>query len=154
MVPFRFVNERLSSEEKALLMPKRQTQFASGCDLASAHREEIVIPPNERRIIETGIALAIPANLEGQVRTRSGLAAKNGIMVLNSPGTIDADYRGEIKVILMNLGNEPFSVTFGMRIAQIVFSPVSYVDLKEMDTLSDTDRGASGFGSTGVLSTR
>lgn len=152
MIPIRFVNENLSPEEKAMLTPRRQTQFASGCDLASACKETIVIPPNERRIIETGITLAIPANLEGQVRTRSGLAAKHGVVVLNSPGTIDADYRGEVKVILMNLGNEPFSVTFGMRIAQIVFCPVSYVDLSEMATLSETERGTGGFGSTGILS--
>ena len=110
----------------------------------------MVLAPGSHAIIPTGFAIALPPGYEAQVRPRSGLAAKNGVTVLNSPGTIDADYRGEVGVILINHGKEPFTVTRGMRIAQLVVAPVSTVHWHETDELPTTERGAGGFGSTGV----
>jgi len=132
---------------KPTLTPKYQTKHASGVDLHSA--QQILIKPGDFQMVETGIAVAIPKGFEGQVRPRSGLAAKSGIGVLNSPGTIDADYRGEIKVILFNFSKKPFKVKKGDRIAQLVFSKVTRVALKEHKCLSKTTRGAGGFGHTG-----
>jgi len=137
---------------KDLPLPEYQTAQAAGLDLLAAIPADrsITIMPASRAIIPTGLAIALPPGTEAQVRPRSGLAAKNGVTVLNSPGTIDADYRGEIAVILINLGEEPFTVTRGMRIAQMIVAPVSRANLIEADTLDETARGAGGFGSTGV----
>jgi dUTP pyrophosphatase len=112
--------------------------------------EEIVLRPMERALIPTGLAMALPEGFEAQIRPRSGLALKQGITCLNSPGTIDADYRGEIKIMLINLGGEPFVITRGMRIAQMVVAPYVQVAFAPTDTLPPTERGAGGFGSTGL----
>lgn len=133
-----------------LPLPAYATAHSAGCDLTAAIQGEIVIQPMQRILVETGIAIALPEGMEAQIRPRSGLALKHGITVLNSPGTIDADYRGEIKVMLINLGHEPFTVTRGMRIAQMVVAPVTQVQFSVVDTLPETVRGEGGFGSTGV----
>jgi dUTP pyrophosphatase len=131
------------------LLPAYQTEWAAGMDLKAAVEDEVVIPPMGRALIPTGVALALPRGVEGQVRPRSGLAARHGITCLNSPGTIDADYRGEVQVILANLGEAPFPVRRGDRIAQIVFSPVLTARLDVVPDLDGTARGAGGFGHTG-----
>jgi dUTP pyrophosphatase len=133
-----------------LPLPAAATALAAGADLLAAVEETVVLQPGERAIIPTGIAIALPPGFEAQVRPRSGLAVKNGITVLNSPGTIDADYRGEVGAIMINHGAEAFSVERGMRIAQLVVAPVTSFDWVEMDELPETERGAGGFGSTGV----
>lgn len=134
----------------ALALPRYETFEAAGMDLMAAVDEEILLAPLQRSMIPTGLSIALPAGYEAQIRPRSGLAAKHGITVLNSPGTIDADYRGEIKVILINLGQESFTVTAGMRIAQMVIAPVVQGQWKKTDTLPDSSRGSGGFGSTGA----
>lgn len=128
-------------------LPAYATPFSSGVDLMSM--EKATIPPGGRLSVGTGIRLEIPAGYECQVRPRSGLALKHGVTVLNAPGTIDADYRGEVRVILVNLGENPFEIEKGDRIAQMVLAPVSRIDWKVKDSLSRTDRGSGGFGSTG-----
>jgi dUTP pyrophosphatase len=133
-----------------LPLPAYQSAGASGLDLHAAVQEEIVIAPGATVMVPTGIAVAIPLGLEGQVRPRSGLAARHQVTVLNTPGTIDADYRGEISILLINLGRDPFTVTRGMRIAQLVIAPVVYAQLREVDRLGETTRGTGGFGSTGT----
>ena len=130
-------------------LPKYQTEGSVGMDLSAFIGADIVIKPNERELIPTGIAISLPQNIEGQVRPRSGLALKYGITVLNTPGTIDSDYRGEIKVILINHGKEDFLVKNNDRIAQLVFSEVVKVSLNEVDDLDQTLRDKKGFGSTG-----
>lgn len=130
-------------------LPKYQTEGSVGMDLSAFIGADIVIKPNERELIPTGIAISLPQNIEGQVRPRSGLALKYGITVLNTPGTIDSDYRGEIKVILINHGKEDFLVKNNDRIAQLVFSAVVKVSLDEVDDLDQTLRDKKGFGSTG-----
>ena len=130
-------------------LPSYQTTGAAGLDLSAAVAQSVVIEPGERRFVPTGIAVAIPPGFEGQVRPRSGLALKHGIGIVNSPGTIDSDYRGEIGIVLVNHGSEPFVVTRGARIAQLVIAPVARVDVESVDTLDTTDRGAGGYGSTG-----
>ncbi len=139
-----------------LPLPAYQTEGAAGVDLMAAcgETEKITLKPLERGLVETGLALQIPHGYEGQVRPRSGLAVKHGITVLNAPGTIDADYRGEVKVALVNLGSEPFVITRGMRIAQLVIAPVTRVSLEETGALEETSRGSGGFGSTGVRHTQ
>jgi dUTP pyrophosphatase len=134
-----------------LPLPAYQSRQAAGLDLMAAVSDDapLSLAPGARVLVPTGVAIALPAGMEGQVRPRSGLAARHGITVLNTPGTIDADYRGEIQVILINLGDAPFAVTRGMRIAQLVIAPVSRVRLIEAETLDGTARGAGGFGSTG-----
>ncbi|MGH8431176.1 MAG: dUTP diphosphatase [Solimonas sp.] len=132
---------------EGLALPAYETEHAAGMDLRAA--EDALLPPGERAMVATGFAIALPEGFEAQVRPRSGLAAKHGVTLLNSPGTIDADYRGEIKVILINHGREAFAVKRGDRIAQMVVAPVTRVALKEESELSDTARGAGGFGSTG-----
>jgi dUTP pyrophosphatase len=134
-----------------LPLPAYQSAQAAGLDLAAAIAADrpVVIAPGGRAMIPTGLAVALPAGMEAQVRPRSGLAGGHGVTVLNAPGTIDADYRGEIQVILINHGNEPFSVHRGLRIAQLVIAPVTRAQLHEVDNLDDTVRGAGGFGSTG-----
>ena len=130
-------------------MPKYETVGSSGLDLIANIDKEIILKPNERTLVPTGLSVAIPENYEIQVRPRSGLAAKNGISVLNTPGTVDADYRGEIKVILINLSLENFKIEPGQRIAQMVLCPVVKAELVEVDTLPESVRGSGGFGSTG-----
>ena len=138
--------KRLSKE---VSLPKYETSGSSGMDLAANIDANINIDPGKTAIIPTGLALSIPKGFEVQIRPRSGLAAKQKISVLNTPGTIDADYRGEIKVILINLGQDSFKVEKGLRIAQMVVCPIVQAQLKEVDDLSETDRGKGGFGSTG-----
>ena len=135
-----------------LPLPKAATAQSAGVDLQAALAKPMVLPPGERAMIPSGIAIALPPGYEAQVRPRSGLAAKHGVTVLNSPGTIDADYRGEIGIILINLGADAFTVEPGMRIAQMVVAPVNTVSWREVDDLSDSARGAGGFGSTGTAS--
>ena len=135
---------------KEVSLPKYETSGSSGMDVAANINKNITIDPGKTAIIPTGIALSIPKGFEVQIRPRSGLAAKKKISVLNTPGTIDADYRGEIKVILINLGDSPFEVENGLRIAQMVVSPVVQAQLKEVKDLSETERGKGGFGSTGI----
>ena len=135
-----------------LPLPAYATPHSAGVDLLAAvgQGEEIVLRPMERALIPTGLAMALPEGFEAQIRPRSGLALKYGITCLNSPGTIDADYRGEIKIMLINLGGEPFVITRGMRIAQMVVAPYVQVTFAPTDTLPPTERGAGGFGSTGL----
>ena len=133
-----------------VLLPKYETEGSSGMDLAANINENIEIKPGATVIVPTGISVSIPKNFEIQIRPRSGLAAKNQVSVLNTPGTIDADYRGEIKVILVNLSDKIFVVEKGLRIAQMVVCPVIKVSLKEVTKLEITERGSGGFGSTGI----
>ena len=135
---------------KNVTLPKYETEGSSGLDLAANIEEQIKILPGKSEIIPTGLAVAIPKNFEIQIRPRSGLAAKKQVSVLNTPGTIDADYRGEIKVILINLSDKVFVVEKGLRIAQMVVCPVIKVSLKEVTKLEITERGSGGFGSTGI----
>ena len=135
---------------KNIELPKYETNGSSGMDLSANIEKQIKIEPGKTSVIPTGISVSIPKNFEIQIRSRSGLAAKSQISVLNSPGTIDADYRGELKVILINLGNKTFVVERGARIAQMVLCPIVKAKFKEVDNLDDTDRGVGGFGSTGL----
>jgi len=130
-------------------LPQYETTDSAGLDLKAVCNEPIVLKPLERAIIKTGLHIALPKGFEAQIRPRSGLAAKHGITVLNSPGTIDADYRGEIGVILVNLSNKDFTVTHGMRIAQMVIAEFEQAEFVEVKELDETERGAGGFGSTG-----
>ncbi len=131
-------------------LPNYETIASAGMDLRANISESINLKPLERAIVKTGLFIALPVGTEAQVRPRSGLAAKKGITVLNSPGTIDADYRGEIGVILVNLSNNDFVINDGERIAQLVIAKHERADWEEVEVLSETDRGAGGFGSTGV----
>jgi dUTP pyrophosphatase len=133
-----------------LALPAYETAASAGMDLAAAVSEDLVIVPGGRNLVPTGFAIALPEGYEAQIRPRSGLAFKHGITVLNSPGTIDADYRGEVKVLLVNLGHEDFVISRGMRIAQMVIAPVTRASWQQVDTLDQTARGAGGFGSTGT----
>lgn len=133
-----------------LTLPQHATPHSAGVDLLAAVEAPITIAPGGRVIVPSGISIALDEGYEAQVRPRSGLAAKHGVTVLNSPGTIDADYRGEVGVILVNLGSKEFTIERGMRIAQMVVAPVAHVAWREMDALPDTDRGSGGFGSTGT----
>ena len=135
---------------KDVALPKYETKDSSGLDLAANTDKQIKILPGKSEIISTGLAVAIPKNFEIQIRPRSGLAAKSQISVLNTPGTIDADYRGELKVILINLSDKVFVVEKGLRIAQMVLCPVVKATLKEVAELENTERGSGGFGSTGI----
>jgi dUTP pyrophosphatase len=132
---------------EGLPVPARATEHAAGLDVVAA--EDVTLSPGQRHAVATGFALAIPHGYEVQVRPRSGLALKHGITCLNTPGTIDSDYRGEVKVILANLGSEPFEVRRGERIAQLVPAPVLMAGFREVEILSETSRGVGGFGSTG-----
>lgn len=133
-----------------LELPARASAHAAGFDLRAAIDAPLSLSPGERALIPTGIAVAIPPGYEGQVRPRSGLAIRHGIALVNAPGTIDADYRGEIQVIAINLGSEAFEVRRGDRIAQLVIAPVLEVEIEVVEALAETERGAGGFGSTGV----
>lgn len=139
------INININSEN----IPERADNGCSGYDLRAANKEEIIIPANHWKLIPTGIKMEIPVGYEGQIRSRSGLALKNGVMVLNSPGTIDASYRGEIGIILMNFNDVPFVVRPNDRIAQIVFAKVEEAFFSFVDNISNTKRGEGGFGSTG-----
>lgn len=133
-----------------LKLPTYATEQSAGMDLSAALEEPFILEPGQRALISTGLSIALPTGYEAQIRPRSGLALKHGITVLNSPGTIDADYRGEIKVILANLGNEDFTIERGMRIAQMVVAKHANVAWEVSEELAETDRGAGGFGSTGT----
>ena len=135
---------------RGLSLPAYQTASAAGMDLLAAIDAKVTISPGERVAIATGLAMAIPDGYEGQVRPRSGLARHHGLTVANAPGTIDADYRGEVMVLLIHLGSEAVIIERGMRIAQLVISPVTQAAIKAVETLDDTSRGAGGFGSTGT----
>ncbi|MNI51005.1 Deoxyuridine 5'-triphosphate nucleotidohydrolase [compost metagenome] len=139
---------KLSGNEDVKL-PIKMSEAASGFDLHAAVTEAVVLQPGERRLISTGFALSMSPDLEAQIRPRSGLAYKHGITTLNSPGTIDADYRGEVKVLLINHGQEPFTIERNERIAQMVFQLVPVISLHLVTELTDTERGAGGFGHTG-----
>jgi dUTP pyrophosphatase len=132
---------------EGLLLPARATEHAAGLDVVAA--EDVTLAPGQRHAVATGFSIAIPEGYEVQIRPRSGLALKHGITCLNTPGTVDCDYRGEVKVILANLGSEPFEVRRGERIAQLVPAPVLEATFREVETLGETSRGAGGFGSTG-----
>ena len=131
-------------------LPSYKTKGASGMDLMAFMKEKIVIKPQTSALIPTGLSVAFSEDYEIQIRPRSGLAAKNNLTVLNSPGTIDSDYRGELKIILINLGNDDFEVKNGMRVAQMVVCPVEIAEIEEVKSLEGTDRGKGGFGSTGI----
>lgn len=133
-----------------LALPAYATALSAGMDLLAAVAEPVTLEPGQRRLIPTGIAIALPAGFEAQIRPRSGLALKNGISLVNSPGTIDADYRGEIGVIVINHGDQPFTVERGTRIAQMVIARHERAVWTEVDNLDETARGAGGFGSTGT----
>lgn len=133
-----------------LALPEYATAHSAGCDLVAAVDSDVVLAPMQRALIPAGIAIALPDGYEAQIRPRSGLALKQGISLVNTPGTIDADYRGEIKVLLINLGQENVTITRGMRMAQMVVAPVSRVAWQNVSSLDETVRGEGGFGSTGV----
>ncbi len=135
---------------KDLPLPEIQTELSAGVDLLAAVEGNIELTPGDRTIVPTGLVIALPAGFEAQIRPRSGLAIKSGVTVLNSPGTIDEDYRGEIGAIMINQGQETFTIERGMRIAQMVVVPVVGIEWVETDTLPETTRGAGGFGSTGT----
>lgn len=140
------------SHGRGLALPARQSAGAAGADLAAAlaEGEVLTLAPGESAMVPCGFALAIPEGFEAQVRPRSGLAAKFGVTVLNAPGTVDADYRGEVKAILINHGKAPFEIRRGDRIAQMVIAAVADLALEEVEELEETDRGTGGFGSTGI----
>lgn len=148
--PFSVEIQRLPHAE-GLALPAYQSALAAGMDLLAAvpESEPLVLSPGQRAVVPTGLMIALPAGYEAQVRPRSGLAAKHGITVLNAPGTIDADYRGEVGVLLINHGDAAFPIRRGERIAQMVIAPVNQVELTLVATLSETGRGSGGFGSTG-----
>ncbi len=141
------VSRRAGAQD--LPLPAYQTEHAAGLDLVASNDEPITIAPGEIRLIPTGLFVEIPVGFEGQVRARSGLALRHGVMLPNAPGTIDADYRGELQVILGNCAREPYTITRGMRIAQLVITPVAHANVVEIDRLSPTSRGEGGFGHTG-----
>ncbi|HEY8191948.1 MAG TPA: dUTP diphosphatase, partial [Alphaproteobacteria bacterium] len=138
------------SHAKDMPLPSYATEHSAGMDLTAAVDAPVAIAPGHRALVPTGLAIALPPGYEAQIRPRSGLAAKNGVTVLNTPGTIDADYRGEIKVILINHGQEPFVIERGMRIAQMVVARHTQVRWNAVESLDETQRGAGGFGSTGT----
>jgi dUTP pyrophosphatase len=150
MTPCVTVELKRLPEGEGLPLPSYMSLHAAGADLCAAVQHDTVIEPGARAMIPTGFAIALPNGYEAQVRPRSGLALKNGVTCLNSPGTIDADYRGPLNVILANLGNEPFTVRRGDRIAQLIVAPVTRAAFQVVDELQETQRASNGFGSTGV----
>ena len=138
---------------KDLPLPEYATAHSAGADLMAAIDGEIIIRPMERQLVPTGVSIALPDGYEAQIRPRSGLALKHGISLVNTPGTIDADYRGEIKVLIINLGQDAFTVTRGMRIAQMIVAPVTRVQWQQVESLDNTVRSEGGFGSTGTHGT-
>lgn len=143
------VSIALTPQGRELGVPEYATELSAGMDLMAAIPGEIILEPGARRLIPTGIHIGLPPGYEAQVRPRSGLALKEGLAILNSPGTIDADYRGQVQVILANLGHEPVYIQRGQRIAQLVVAPVSRVEWQLREELDDTERGEGGFGHTG-----
>jgi len=141
---------QVREDAKDVPLPRYMSEHASGMDLCAAVAEPVVLGPGERALVPAGFHMALPPGYEAQIRPRSGLAAKHGVTVVNAPGTIDADYRGEVKVILANLGGEPFTIRRGDRIAQMVIQPVLRAELKPVERLPDTERGQGGFGHTGA----
>jgi len=141
---------RFKKLRKHALVPEYATEYAAGADLKACLDQPVIIKPGDQSGIPIGIAIEIPAGYEAQIRPRSGLAAKDGITVLNAPGTIDSDYRGEVKVLLVNLGKKPVIIHHGDRIAQMVVAPVQKGEFIEQESLSETKRGTGGFGSTGL----
>lgn len=141
---------RTRPQNDPLPLPRYMTHGAAGLDLCADVAEPLTLAPMARALVPTGLSLALPDGFEGQIRPRSGLALRHGVTVLNSPGTIDCDYRGEVQVLLVNLGGEPFTVERGDRIAQLVVAQVTQAVLVEVDTLPGTDRSSGGFGSTGT----
>lgn len=135
---------------KDLSLPAYKSDHAAGMDLRAALKEPVTLKVDERKLIPTGLQIALPEGYEAQIRPRSGLAWRNGITMLNTPGTIDSDYRGEVKVLAINHGDESFIVQHGDRIAQMIVSPVQQCNIQEVDSLPDSSRGRDGFGSTGV----
>ena len=144
------VSVKILAHGEGLPLPEYKTELSAGANLLAAVSEDTVLQPGSRALVPTGLSIALPMGYEAQVRPRSGLALKNGITCLNTPGTIDADYRGEVGVILANLGSEPFTVSRGMRIAQIVIAPVTQLRWHIAEELPESARGTGGFGSTGV----
>ncbi|ATB42244.1 deoxyuridine 5'-triphosphate nucleotidohydrolase [Cystobacter fuscus] len=140
---------RVRTHPEPLPLPRYETAFAAGMDLRADIEGELTLGPLERAAIPTGLAIALPPGFEAQLRPRSGLALRHGLTLLNSPGTVDADYRGEVQVVLVNLSSHPFTVKRGERIAQLVVAPVSRASLVEWEELDSTERGEGGFGSTG-----
>ena len=141
---------RVRKKSPLVRLPEYETSGAAGMDIRAFIDRDISIAPMGRAKIPTGLFMEIPSGYEAQVRPRSGLAARSGVTIVNAPGTIDSDYRGEVEVLLINFGNEPFTVKNGDRIAQMVISPVIRAEISEVDTLSETERGTGGFGSTGI----
>lgn len=139
-----------AAHSAGLPLPAYETASSAGMDLAAAIDADLVLAPGARMLVPTGFSMALPEGFEAQIRPRSGLAYKNGVTVLNSPGTIDADYRGEVKVLLINLSSEAFTISRGMRIAQMIIAPVTQATWVQVEVLSETVRGAGGFGSTGL----
>jgi len=133
-----------------LPLPSYESEYAAGMDIRAALLEPIELLPGMRKLIPTGLKMALPQGYEAQIRPRSGLAYRNGVTMLNTPGTIDADYRGEVKVLAVNLGDEPFVIRHGDRLAQMIIAPIIQAEIHEVDSLSETERGEGGFGSTGV----
>ena len=151
-IPITFVDRAAKAGDdaaKKMLLPQKQTELSAGFDLVAAVEDTVVLNPGQRRLVPSGIAIALPRGYEGQVRPRSGLALKHGITCLNAPGTIDADYRGEIGILLIHHGDAPFEIERGMRVAQLVIAKVADATLIE-GSLSLTSRGEKGFGSTGL----
>lgn len=146
------VRIRRLEHARELPLPERATSGSAGFDLRAAIEEPMTIAPGERALVPTGLVLEIPAGWEGQVRPRSGLALRHGVTLLNAPGTIDSDYRGEVRVILVNLGREAFTVARGERVAQVVFGRVDAVEWEEVEAVEESGRGEGGFGSTGSFS--
>lgn len=138
------------SHAKDLPLPSYESKFAAGMDIRAALKDPVELSPGQRQLIPTGLKMALPKGYEAQIRPRSGLAYRNGITMLNTPGTIDADYRGEVKVLAVNLGDELFTINHGDRIAQMVIAPVTQAEIEEVENLSETERADGGFGSTGV----
>lgn len=138
------------SHAKDLPLPAYESSHAAGMDIRAALDEPVVLQPGERALVPTGLQMALPEGHEAQIRPRSGLAYRNGITMLNTPGTIDADYRGEVKVLAINHGTDSFTINHGDRIAQMVIAPIRQFPVEEADELPDTERGQGGFGSTGV----
>lgn len=131
-------------------LPRYESSQAAGMDVRAALEEPVVLKPGERKLIPTGFKMALPQGYEAQIRPRSGLAMKHGITMLNTPGTIDADYRGEVKVLAVNLGDQPFTIENGNRIAQMVIAPVTHATIRQVKKLKSSDRDEGGFGSTGI----
>jgi dUTP pyrophosphatase len=149
-MPDPIVSVQRLSHGADLPLPAYATAQSAGLDLMAAISAEVTLAPGARQLIPTGLAIALPVGFEAQVRPRSGLALKHGITVLNSPGTIDADYRGEVQVLLINHGSKPFAIRRGDRIAQMVVAPVTQIAWKQVEQLNETERGSGGYGSTGV----